>query len=248
VNWLDMMLLIPIALFAWRGFSNGIVGEVLGIAGLIVSVFLTFAYMKPAAALFEPYFDTADYAVIAAGTVIFVGTLIVFQLAAWLLKSILKLAKLNLVNRLAGLGFGVLKAAVVLSAALLLLAGFRLPPEQIRKESVLYPVVTPVAPVVYDAVALVWPGVEGFKETMEEALDQSNPLRLLPFLNPDESGRGSGRDSGRGSGRDSGRDAERNLDDGSMVRMGWNGFEGTAVTEQVGRSDCDGRNIMWHKV
>ncbi|MGA1464993.1 MAG: CvpA family protein, partial [Balneolaceae bacterium] len=48
------MLLIPIALFAWRGFSNGIVGEVLGIAGLIVSVFLTFAYMKPAAALFEP--------------------------------------------------------------------------------------------------------------------------------------------------------------------------------------------------
>ena len=184
MNWLDMVLLVPIALFAWRGFSNGIVGEVLGIAGLIVSVFLTFAYMKPAAVLFEPYFETADYAVIAAGTAIFVGTLIVFQLAAWLLKSILKLAKLNMVNRVAGLGFGVLKAAVVLSAALLLLAGFRLPPEQIREESVLYPVVTPVAPVVYDAVALVWPGVEGFKETMEGALDQSNPLRLLPFLNP----------------------------------------------------------------
>lgn len=238
MNWLDIVLLVPIAFFAWRGFSTGIIGEVLGLVGLIAGIFITFAYMKPASVMFESFFENPDYAVIAAGVTLFVGTLIAFQLLAWFLKSVLKLAKLNSLNRIAGLGFGVLKASVVLSAALLLLVGFRLPPEQIRNESVLYPVVTPVAPAIYNIVAAVYPGVESFKDTIDEALDASNPLRLLPFMRPG-GGNGGGNDRNGWNGRNGGED-DANSVDGSEGR---DGSKGTGGSKGLDRFDADEMSV-----
>jgi len=67
MNILDALILLPIGYFAYKGFMAGLIQEVLSIAGIILGVFVTFAYMKPFSEIIEPYFNSPDTAAIVAG-------------------------------------------------------------------------------------------------------------------------------------------------------------------------------------
>src|SRR5690625_7700146 len=56
MNILDLLILLPIAFFAYRGFKNGLIREVLGIVGIVLGVFLAFRYMDEAGAYIQPFF------------------------------------------------------------------------------------------------------------------------------------------------------------------------------------------------
>ncbi len=104
-------------------------------------------------------------------------------LIAYGTKEFLKAVKLSLVNRILGALFGALKSGMVVSAVLLLLAGFNVPNEDARNESYLYSSVIYLAPFTYNAVALVYPGAENYTETLKENISDYNPLENIPFLN-----------------------------------------------------------------
>lgn len=183
MNLLDFLILIPICFFCYRGFVNGIIKEVLSIVGIILAVFLTFQYMDAVGSLIRPLFsENAGYIPFVSGALIFIGTVAAVQLIAYLAKKFLETVKLNFVNRLAGLAFGFLKSGIVISAILLILAGFNLPGQQARDNSVAYPYIIYLAPYTYDAVALIYPGAEYFSETVEKTLDQYNPIENFPTL------------------------------------------------------------------
>lgn len=183
MNLLDFLILIPICFFCYRGFVNGIIQEVLSIVGIVLAVFLTFQYMDAVGSLIRPLFsENAGYIPFVSGALIFIGTIATVQLIAFLTKKFLETVKLNFVNRLAGLGFGFLKSGIVISALLLLLAGFNLPSKQARDESLAYPYIIYLAPYTYDTVALIYPGAEYFTETVEKTLDQYNPIENFPTL------------------------------------------------------------------
>lgn len=183
MNLLDFLILIPICFFCYRGFVNGIIKEVLSIVGIILAVFLTFQYMDAVGSLIRPLFsENAGYIPFVSGALIFTGTVAAVQLIAYLAKKFLETVKLNFVNRLAGLAFGFLKSGIVISAILLILAGFNLPGQQARDNSVAYPYIIYLAPYTYDAVALIYPGAEYFSETVEKTLDQYNPIENFPTL------------------------------------------------------------------
>lgn len=177
MNGLDFMIILPIGYFAYKGFTAGLIQEVLGIVGMILAVFITFAYMKPVAALFEPMFEGSDAPVIVAGLTLFIGTVGIVQGIGHLAKKFLQLIKLNIINRIAGLCFGAIKSAIVISGFLWLFAGVDLPAEETRNQSVTYPVLIGVAPVMYDGVASVVPGIENFIDTLEKTIREDNPIR-----------------------------------------------------------------------
>lgn len=183
MNFLDFLVLIPICYFCYRGFVNGIITEVLNIIGIILAVFLTFQYMDTMAYLMRPFFnENAGYIPFVSATLIFIGTVSAVQLIDFLLKKMLKIIKLNFINRLSGLTFGFLKSGIMVSAILLILAGFNLPSQQARNDSVTYSYIIYLAPWAYDAVAFVYPGAENFSETVKKTLDQYNPVENFPTL------------------------------------------------------------------
>lgn len=182
MNLLDLFILIPIGYFAFKGYMNGIINEVLSIAGIILAVFITFEYMHSASAMFQPLFSDRDHATIAAGIFLFVITVVTVQLIAYLIQKFFVLIKINFINRLAGIVFGAVKSGIVVSAALLLLAGFNKPAEISRNESFSYPVIIQLAPATFDIIATVYPGAENFIDTIERTIAENNPIKSLPIF------------------------------------------------------------------
>jgi membrane protein required for colicin V production len=187
MNLLDTLILLPIAYFCYRGFMNGVIKEVLSIVGIILAVFFTFRFMEPVGNLISPLFEEQTAIIpFVSGLAIFIGTVALVNLIAFLSKKFLETIKLNFVNRLSGLAFGFLKSGIVISAILLILAGFNLPSQQAREDSFTYPYIIYLAPWTYDAVATIWPGTEDFTNTVENTLKQYNPIKNFPFLERNE--------------------------------------------------------------
>lgn len=166
---------------------NGFIKEILSIAGIVIAVFLTFEYMGDVSRMFRPIFSNGNQATIAAGLFIFILTVALAQFIAYAVGKFLELININFINKLAGLIFGALKSGIIVSAFLLLLAGFNLPGETSRNESMSYPYVIYLAPVVFDVVSSVYPGAENFIDTIEKTLEENNPIRNLPLFEDSDS-------------------------------------------------------------
>ena len=182
MNLLDFLILLPIAYFSYRGFVNGIIKEVLSIVGIILAVFFTFQYMEPVGAVISPLFEAkASFVPFLSGLIIFISTLAAVHFVAYLSKKFLETIKLNFVNRISGAAFGFLKSGIVVSAILLILAGFNQPSDEAREESATYSYIIYLAPWAYDSVATVYPGAEDFTATVRKALEQYNPIENFPI-------------------------------------------------------------------
>lgn len=180
---LDLVILIPLSYFGFRGFMNGLVKEVLNIVGMILAVFLTFRYMDALVVLIEPLFEDKSPSIpFISGIILFIGTLLIVALIGYFIKKTLEAAKLGTANRIAGLCFGVLKSGLLVSSILILLAGFNFPAEKAREESYLYPYVIYVGPLAYDALAFIAPGTDSYQETIDGILSEYNPLDNFPLF------------------------------------------------------------------
>ena len=182
MNYLDVIILVPLAYVAYRGFVNGLIREVFGIVGIILAVFVAFEYMGPAAEFISPFIDLTDNSVLITGIVLFILVLIVVRFFAWLLEQLFRLVRMGVVNKFAGFIFATLKGAIFLSAILLLLAGIGIPSEEIRDESELYPVIIYAAPAAYDMAASLYPGTKDFINTIEKTIEENNSIRQLPIF------------------------------------------------------------------
>lgn len=182
MNALDLLIILPIGFFAYKGFTAGFIQEILGIVGIIIAVFVTFAYMKPVATFLERFFSGTDTLTIVAGLILFIGTIVIVQLIGHAVREFLEFIKLNFLNRIAGLFFGAVKSAIVISGFLWLFAGFNMPAEDTREDSLLYPIVISLAPATFDLIASVYPGIENFIETIEDAIQEDNPIRNNSFF------------------------------------------------------------------
>lgn len=178
MNQLDLLILLPLVFFCYRGFVNGLIQEVLSIIGIILAVFLTFQYRDAVSAVLQPFFAPDSTIVpFASAAIIFLGTVAVVGIVAFFSKKILQAIHLNFINRLAGMAFGLLKSGIIISAILIILSAFAVPSEESRKESFLYPYIIPLAPWAYNSVASVYPGAEDFSDIF----DQDHSLEQLPF-------------------------------------------------------------------
>jgi len=179
---LDILILIPLLLFAVRGFMNGFVKQAIGIIGLFLAIYITFNYMSAVSNLFIPWIENRDTAALLAAILLFVSTLIIVNILASWIDSLLSFIQLNFINRAAGFLFGAFYASVILSVILLLLAGFDIPSPEMREQSITYPYILPVAPAVYDTFASLWPEARSFIETIEQSIMDNNTLRNLPLF------------------------------------------------------------------
>jgi membrane protein required for colicin V production len=182
MNLLDIVILVPVGFVTYKGFAKGFVQEVFNIAGVILAIFITFKYMGPVAGFMAPFVENKDTATITAGISLFVMSIILVQAGVMWIEKVLDIINLSILNKLAGMAFGFVKSTILVSAVLLLLTGINLPSEENRQQSVTYPYIIQAAPLAFDFIATLYPGTEGFIETIERNMQENNPLRNLPIF------------------------------------------------------------------
>jgi membrane protein required for colicin V production len=117
MNWLDLVLIVVLAIFTLIGLRTGIIKAILSLAGIIVGVILAGNYYLPLSErlTFIPHTGAAR---IVAFAIILIGIMVIAAVLARFLKWATSLILLGWVNRLGGAVFGFVLAGILYGAAL----------------------------------------------------------------------------------------------------------------------------------
>jgi len=119
MNILDIIFLVPLLLALYRGFKKGIIHMVASLVALILGILGAMKLRPLYASLLYSIFDISpDYMNVIAFSVAFVSIVMVVHLVAFLVEKVIKAVALSFVNRLLGMGFGLLVTAFVISIIL----------------------------------------------------------------------------------------------------------------------------------
>jgi len=147
MNYLDIILAIPLVWAIYRGFTKGLVIEIASLTALILGVYggIHFSYF-----ISDKLNLSSSFAPLISFAITFLIIVIVIFLLAKLLEKSINLLALGFLNKLAGAFFGLLKMAFILSILLFFINKVDLKisivPEKTRKESLLYPILSAFAP------------------------------------------------------------------------------------------------------
>ena len=122
MNWLDIVIIIVLAIFVFSGLRIGFIRSVLALVGIIVGVILAGRFYVQLAALLSFMPDTI--AKVVAFIIILVVVMIIAGLLGWLLTRVVSSLMLGWVNHLLGAVFGLVFGAVFCGAILVIWLGF----------------------------------------------------------------------------------------------------------------------------
>ena len=146
MNILDIIILIPVAWFGFKGLKNGLIRELASIAALVLGVWATLR--------FSDYVATKLGNTMAIKAVAFVLTffavLVAVHFAGILVEKVVKLVIPAWLNNIFGLLFGAAKALLVVSVLLyfVTIVDFKemlLKPE-VKEKSLIYKHIEPIVP------------------------------------------------------------------------------------------------------
>lgn len=115
MNWLDLILVVPLAWFTYKGFKKGLVFELFALAGLLLG---TWAAVHLSSYVAELIGIEGSSAILVAFFVTFIGVVVLSYFAGKLGNGILKVMKLDMLNKILGALFGMLKCLCILSVLL----------------------------------------------------------------------------------------------------------------------------------
>lgn len=154
MNYLDILLIIPIIIGAWRGFKKGFIIEIFTLLALLVGIYAGIHFSDFMASVLREHIGlTSEYLPAISFTITFllVGAMVYF--AGKMIEKALKLVALGTLNKFAGLFFGVVKMLFFVSAALVILESYdekgQFIPDDLKTNSLLY---TPVKGVSLNAI------------------------------------------------------------------------------------------------
>ncbi len=123
MNWLDIVIIVLIAIPTLIGLKTGIIKAALSLAGVIVGTILAGNYYVALAEQLT-FISQANLAKIAAFAIILIGVMLIAGVLAAVLKWIVSAVMLGWVNRLGGAVFGFALGTVFCGALLAIWANF----------------------------------------------------------------------------------------------------------------------------
>jgi membrane protein required for colicin V production len=125
MNYLDIVLAILLILSAINGFVKGFVEELAGLVALILGIWAALRFSDRVAQwLIDQFNWTFEHLNIIAFFITFILVVILVNLIGSWVNKMVKAVSLGFINRLAGLAFGVIKGALVLSIFLVIFNKF----------------------------------------------------------------------------------------------------------------------------
>jgi len=143
MNYLDFILILPLIIGAWRGFKKGFIIEIFTLLALLVGLYAGIHFSDWFAGILTNHMGmTSKYVPVISFTIIFLGIGAMVFFAGKALEKVITAVALSPLNKVAGLGFGILKMLFFTSAALVILESYdekgQFLPNDLKSESLLY--------------------------------------------------------------------------------------------------------------
>lgn len=125
MNFIDILLIIPIIYFAYKGFKNGFIIEIFTLLALLVGIYAGIHFSDGTANLMREHwgFDSEYLPIIAfTFTMLAVGAMIYF--GGKFLEKVVDISGLSIANKLGGLGFAIVKALYILSILIVMIESY----------------------------------------------------------------------------------------------------------------------------
>lgn len=154
VNLLDIIIIIPLLLFAWGGYKKGLIIEIASLAALVIGLYMAFFFSDFAAEMLNDLFDIdPKYVAVIAFLLTFIVVIFLVITAGKIVQKFVDILLLGFFNKLAGAVFGMLKGALILSIVLFVINYFHFGDfifkEDMRQKSIFYEPVESIAPALY---------------------------------------------------------------------------------------------------
>ncbi len=118
MNWLNIVIIVALAISTFLGLRIGIIKAVLSLAGVIVGVVLAGQYYVALADVLPFFSETSNVAKVVAFAIILIIVMAIAAVAARFLKWAASVTMLGWVNRLGGAVFGLVLGAIFCGALL----------------------------------------------------------------------------------------------------------------------------------
>lgn len=175
INLLDIIIIIPLLLWAYQGYKKGFVISLASFAALFLGLYAALFFSDFSAGKLKEYFEIGEkYLAIIAFVVTFVVVVIAVVVVGNIVQKFVDVLLLGFLNKAAGALFGILKGALYLSILIFVLnyfgAGDYLIKQKHRDGSALYAPVESFAPLLYSWLHLDNLNIE--LPSKEEVLDE----------------------------------------------------------------------------
>ncbi len=153
MNWLDIVITIPLLWFTYKGLRNGFVIELASLAALILGIFVAMYFSYYAEGYLSEHSNIPEkYLYVISFLITFAVVAIIVIIIGKVIHKLFEVIALGLLNRIAGGIFGLLKAALLLSLLIYFLnmfdAGSRFLSKEVKENSYLYPPVESIVPMI----------------------------------------------------------------------------------------------------
>ena len=111
INWLDILIIIPVCWFGFKGLKSGLVRELASIIALIAGIVIASKFSSYLASRL----GSSETMEIIAFIILFIGVLILVFFVGRLLEKAVNLVFSSFVNHLFGLLFGISKVLIIFS-------------------------------------------------------------------------------------------------------------------------------------
>jgi membrane protein required for colicin V production len=137
MNYIDYIILALIILGFFLGYKDGLIRKLIGLAGLILGIFISYKYNSFLGKVISPIFENEQYlAEIIAAFIIFFSIIVVASILKRIVHPHDKVN--NFINQSLGGIIGTVQIYFFISLLLLLLNVFNYPDKETKQDSLLY--------------------------------------------------------------------------------------------------------------
>ncbi len=171
---IDLLILIPLAWGAYKGYQKGLLMEFATVFAFFAATIGAFSFFEEGVELLTPLIGENNTLVPLISILTIFGIILVLvSLLGKGLKKFIDITILGTVDNIGGAVLGVLKWAFVLSVILWLTNKAHLTlPKEATDGALLYPYVVSYSPILIDLAASIFPFSQDLVKTINELLDK----------------------------------------------------------------------------
>ena len=175
MNYLDIIIVVPLLYGLLKGFSNGIIKEVTSLFSLFIGVYVAVNFSE----FLEPKFINIldgyqEFVPVLAFGVLFLVSVLCVKALGLVVDKITKALALGFFSRLFGGVFGFLKVVVIFSFLVVLITDYNLVNNQTKEDSVLFEPLLDVANIITPQLKKHQPILDKIDNEAKRAKDKIN--------------------------------------------------------------------------
>jgi membrane protein required for colicin V production len=157
MNWIDLVIVVILGLSMLSGFKNGFVREAASLAALVLGIWGAIKFSGFTAAKLYDYFDmSGNYVGVIAFFVTFCIIVVLVHFVGLIADKLIDAVALGFVNKLLGIGFGLLKSLLIMSVIFMILYAVDirrpfLPKDKIEK-SIFFNPISDIIPALFPVI------------------------------------------------------------------------------------------------